>query len=176
MELRTPRTLLRPFQPSDFSDTFAFYQRADVCQFLLHDPWTDENAMQMFEEKLQKNNFSANNGLQLAVEFKQQVIGDISIFSTGMPDSVEIGYVFHPVYAGQGFAFETLQAVIDYLFETQKIHRIQAVLDKRNTASEKLCQRIGMRKEGDLKKDFWNKGMWTDTLIYGLLREDFYTT
>ncbi|MCF1631381.1 GNAT family N-acetyltransferase [Tetragenococcus koreensis] len=175
MKLSTNRTLLRPFQPSDFSDTFAFYQREDVCQFLLHGPWTDENAMQMFEEKVQKNNFSTNNALQLAVEFEQQVIGDISIFPTDMPVSVEIGYVFHPAYAGQGFALETLQAVINYLFETQKIHRIQAVLDKRNVASEKLCQRIGMRKEGDFKKDFWNKGMWTNTLIYGLLREEFYS-
>jgi len=30
-----------------------------------------------------------------------------------------------------------------------------------------------MRKEGDFKEDFWNKGEWSDTLVYGILAKEW---
>lgn len=37
--IASERLLLRPFQESDFADTFAIYRQAEVCRFLLHEPW-----------------------------------------------------------------------------------------------------------------------------------------
>ncbi len=61
---------------------------------------------------------------------------------------------------------------MEYLFKNVKIHRIQANLDSRNLSSAKLCERIGMRKEAHFIKDYWNKGEWTDSYIYGMLASD----
>lgn len=36
--IESERLLLRPFQESDFADTFAIYRQAEVCRFLLHEP------------------------------------------------------------------------------------------------------------------------------------------
>lgn len=52
------------------------------------------------------------------------------------------------------------------------MHRIQANLDARNTASAKLCENLGMRREAHFIKDYWNKGEWTDSFIYGMLITD----
>jgi RimJ/RimL family protein N-acetyltransferase len=48
-------------------------------------------------------------------------------------------------------------------------------MDARNTASAKLARRIGMRQEAHLRQDWWSKGEWTDTLIFGMLASDRQT-
>lgn len=46
-------------------------------------------------------------------------------------------------------------------------------IDSRNQASKKLCERLGMRIEGNFIEDYWNKGEWTNSLIFGMLYSDF---
>ena len=42
-------------------------------------------------------------------------------------------------------------------------------MDTRNLVSAKLCEKIGMRREAHFIKDFYSKGEWTDSFIYGML-------
>ncbi len=41
---------------------------------------------------------------------------------------------------------------------------------------KRLCERIGMRKEAHFIQDFWNKGEWTDSIVYGMLLSDLKIT
>ena len=86
-----------------------------------------------------------------------------------MKECVEIGYCFNPKYSNKGYATEALKAVVEYLFINKNIHRIQANMDARNLGSAKLCENIGMRREAHFIKDFYSKGEWTDSFIYGML-------
>lgn len=86
-----------------------------------------------------------------------------------MKDTVEIGYSFSSVSGGKGYAKEAVGSFIAHLFNDYHVHRIQATLDARNTASQKLCERIGMRKEAHFIQDYWNKNEWTDSIVYGML-------
>ena len=86
-----------------------------------------------------------------------------------MKECVEIGYCFNPKYGNKGYATEALKAVVEYLFINKNIHRIQANMDARNLGSAKLCEKIGMRREAHFIKDFYSKGEWTDSFIYGML-------
>jgi len=52
---------------------------------------------------------------------------------------------------------------------------VKAQLDARNTASARLCERLGMTLEAHLRQDWWSKGEWTDTLVYGLLADEWPT-
>ena len=61
---------------------------------------------------------------------------------------------------------------IKKLFAEYNIHRIQANLDARNIASKKLCQNLGLRQEAHFIKDYWNKGEWTDSFVFGMLITD----
>lgn len=171
MQLKTGRLLIRSFQAEDINDVYAIYRDPAVCRFLLHEPWNEPTKQAEFARKLTQNDLTAGP-LSLACLLGETVIGDISIWRTGMPDSVEIGYVFHPGYSGRGYATEALRAVIGHLFYEQKIHRIQANMDARNTASARLCQSLGMRREAHFLQDYWNKGEWTDSYVYGMLASD----
>jgi RimJ/RimL family protein N-acetyltransferase len=154
-------------------DIYEIYKNENTCRFLLHEPWTLSSKDEEFHKKLTANLLSKDTAISLACEMGNIVIGNISIWYTEMKETVEIGFAFNNKYSGKGYATEAVRSVIEYLFSTVKIHRIQANLDARNLSSAKLCERVGMRKEAHFIQDYWNKGEWTDSFVYGMLVSDF---
>ena len=172
MEITTERLKIRPFKSTDLQDVFAIYNNDDTCKFLLHNKWTKEDMQKKFNKKLANGVLTKESMLNLAVIYKNIVIGDLSVWYTDMKDTVEIGYSFSNEVAGKGLATEAVSSLVFKLFDEFNVHRIQANLDARNKASQKLCERIGMRKEAHFKQDFWNKNEWTDSIVYGMLLSD----
>ncbi|AMO33807.1 GNAT family N-acetyltransferase [Lysinibacillus sphaericus] len=173
MEFSTERLNIRPFKSKDLHDVFNIYSNDDTCKYLLHDKWTHENMQENFNEKLENSALTKETILSLAVVVNHsKVIGDLSVWDTDMKDTVEIGYSFSPEASGKGYATEAVSSLVKKLFDEINVHRIQANLDARNEASQKLCERIGMRKEAHFIQDFWNKGEWTDSITYGMLLSD----
>jgi RimJ/RimL family protein N-acetyltransferase len=86
---------------------------------------------------------------------------------------LEIGYTLVPSERGKGYGTEALEIMVDYLFLSKDIMRIQAQTDQRNAASQKILERVGFKKEGTLRKNFFMKGEWTDDYIYSILREEW---
>ncbi|HDR3908365.1 GNAT family protein [Bacillus toyonensis] len=172
MEITTERLIIRPFKGTDLQDVFAIYNNDDTCKYLLHNKWTLEDMQKRFDKKLVNNVLTTESILSLAVIYKTKVVGDLSVWYTDMKDTVEIGYSFLNEVAGRGLATEAVSSLVFKLFDEFNVHRIQANLDARNTASQKLCERIGMRKEAHFIQDYWSKNEWTDSLVYGMLSSD----
>jgi RimJ/RimL family protein N-acetyltransferase len=172
LEFNTERLSIRPFKSADLQDVFNIYKDEDICRFLLHDKWTHENRCEKFNKKLENRELTKETNLSLAVVHRSLVIGDLSVWYTDMKDTVEIGYSFAKEASGKGYATEAVSHLVKMLFAEFRVHRIQAVLDARNTSSQKLCERIGMRKEAHYRQDFWNKGEWSDTIVYGMLESE----
>ena len=153
MEFTTERLTIRPFQSTDLQDVFAIYNDEDTCKFLLHNKWTQEDMQERFNKKLANSVLSKESKLSLAVIYETKVVGDLSVWYTDMKDTVEIGYGFSNEVAGKGLATEAVSTLVNKLFSEFNVHRIQANLDARNTASQKLCERIGMFVYGMLSSD-----------------------
>ena len=171
--IKTNRLTIRPFRETDIEDLFELYNDESTCRFLLHEAWNASSKNENALKKIAANRLTPNTAASLACVLDGKVIGDISIWYTDMKETVEIGFAFHHAYAGKGYATEAVEAMIDYLFTVVKVHRIQANLDARNAPSAKLCQRVGMRKEAHFMKDYWSKGEWTDSFVFGMLLSDF---
>ena len=172
MKLNTERMTLRTFQQQDLKDVFDFYKDKAVCNYLLHEPWDERNSAELFNKLLNNNELTEEKQLNIACELEGKVIGDVSVWYTGMKETVEIGFVFNPTYSGKGYANEAVKHIIDYIFSEHPIHRIQAVLDARNLGSAKLCERVAMRQEAHFIQDYWSKGEWTDSYVYGILASE----
>ena len=172
--VRTERLLLRTHVASDLDDLLAYHSRPDVARYLLDPPWTPERARAAVAERLLRTGLDASpRELALAVEYQGRVIGDVSLWATDATGAKgEIGWTFHPDVAGRGFATEAAAAVLELGFARYGMHRITAQMDARNTASAAVCERLGMRREGLLRQEWWSKGEWTDTLVYGALASD----
>ena len=172
MEIITNRLTIRPIKEEDIMDFYEIYKNENTCRFLLHEPWTLLSLEEEFHKKLTANFLTQDTAISLACEMNSIVIGNISLWYTDMKETVEIGFAFNYEYIGKGYATESVRSVIEYMFHTLKIHRIQANLDARNLSSAKLCERVGMRREAHFVQDYWNKGEWTDSFVYGMLLSD----
>jgi aminoglycoside 6'-N-acetyltransferase len=173
--LRTPRLVLRALRPGDSADILAYRGRSDVSRFLTTDPLTAGAAERFVEERLTGSRITLRDRrIFLAVQLGDQVIGDVSL-SVGQPEhrQGEIGWVYHPLYAGHGYATEAAQELLRVAFDLLALHRVFAQLDPRNVASARLCVRLGMRQEAHLREESWFKGEWGDLAVYALLAAEW---
>jgi len=86
---------------------------------------------------------------------------------------LEIGYSLVPSERGKGYGTEATQLMVDYLFLSKDIARVQAQTDPRNIASHKVLEKVGFKKEGTLRKSFFMRGEWRDAYVYSILREEW---
>lgn len=73
----------------------------------------------------------------------------------------------------QGYAVEAARALLAVAFGPLDLHRVFGDCDPRNHASARLMERLGMRLEGHLRQNYFLKGEWCDSLIYGLLADEW---
>jgi RimJ/RimL family protein N-acetyltransferase len=85
----------------------------------------------------------------------------------------EIGYGLDRAHWGNGYMNEALQALLAYAFEELALHRIEADVDPRNSASIRTVERLGFQREGYLRERWQINGEIQDTLFFGLLRPDW---
>ena len=86
---------------------------------------------------------------------------------------LEIGYTLVPSERGKGYGTEALEIMVDYLFLSRDVMRVQAQTDQRNVASQKILEKVGFKREGTLRNNFFMRGEWTDDYIYSIIREDW---
>ncbi|MEH0938360.1 GNAT family N-acetyltransferase [Micromonospora psammae] len=176
LPIRTERLLLRRYRADDVDALLRYYSNPLVARYIPWEPWTREFATTVVTRRL---NNSAINGpesrLALVAEYEGEVVGDVILWPADDTLSRgEMGWAFHPSVSGRGFATEAVRAFIDVAFTHCGMHRVFAHVDARNEASARLCERVGMVREAHLRRDHWTKGEWTDTLIYGLLAEQWH--
>ncbi len=85
----------------------------------------------------------------------------------------EIGYFIKPEYWGLGYGAEMGRAMINELFLNHDFHKVVASCNANNHSSENIMKKLGMQKEGVLRKIRFKNGRWEDEIKYGLLREEW---
>lgn len=89
------------------------------------------------------------------------------------PDVKEIGYILRRDCWGSGLAREAVARVIDYGFGDLGLRRIFADTDPENSGSIALLERLGFQYEGRLRSEWETHIGVRDSLIYGLLRDEW---
>jgi len=102
-------------------------------------------------------------------------IGYISHFVLVHPAGklLEIGYSLVPSERGKGNGTEAVEIMVDYLFLSKDIMRVQACTDTRNVASQKVLEKAGFKNEGTLRKYLFLRGELRDACLYSILREEW---
>ena len=170
----TERLLIRRIEEYDAEELLEYRRMPEVYNFQGFKPENPEDAVEFIKLRAIKPNIPGSR-YQLAVCLREPVklIGDIGLRFLEDGCQVEIGYTIHPLFQGQGYAFESVSAVYDYLFKTLGKHRITASIDPENNKSIKLCEKLGMRKEAHFVKSLLIRGEWADDIIYAVLAEEW---
>jgi ribosomal-protein-alanine N-acetyltransferase len=85
----------------------------------------------------------------------------------------EIGSALLPSQRGKGYCSEAVDIMVDYLFVSRDIPRIQAHTDARNADAQKVLEKAGFKKEGTFRSEYFVRGEWRDSCIFAILREEW---
>ena len=84
-----------------------------------------------------------------------------------------LGYKMDARYVRRGYMKEALATVMDYAFGELELHRLEANVMPRNTASLALLRSLGFREEGLAAAYLQIQGVWEDHLHMVMLREQW---
>ena len=104
-----------------------------------------------------------------------RVSGELAGAIGAHPDGdgrVEIGYWVVREARGRGVATRALRLLARWAVEELAAARMQLYTDPENTASQRVAERAGFRREGTLRSWVEIKGVRRDAVIYSLLPED----
>ena len=103
------------------------------------------------------------------------------LFQRENEDTYNVGWHFNKRFEGKGFACEAAAGLLDYLFREAGARRIYGFVEDDNIRSKRLCERLGMRREGCFKEfvTFVNNPdgspKYEDTCVYAILEKEWNT-
>lgn len=165
---------------NDVDDIVEFYQQNEKHL----EPW-DPIKPEGFYTKEYWNNriqFSHNEWLEkrslrliIREQINQKVIGFITFsgFERGPFQACRLGYKIHHENEGQGFMSEALKASVQFIFEEQNFHRIEASYITTNERSGRVLERLGFVKEGVAEKYLYINGEWRDHVLTSLTNHEW---
>lgn len=125
--METVRLILRRYVTSDFQDLYEYLSDSEAVKFEPYKPMTQVEVKENLDWRIATDEM-------IAVELKEnhKMIGNIYLGKREF-DSLELGFVFNKAYWGRGYAYESIQVLLEQAFR-QGIHRIYAECDPLNTA------------------------------------------
>ncbi|HUA27388.1 MAG TPA: GNAT family protein [Streptosporangiaceae bacterium] len=175
--IETARLTLRPFTADDFDDFYAYQSRPDVARYLHWNARDRAEARRALTEQCRETTLDTEGDwLTFAVVWREtgRVIGEVGLkWLSREHRGGETGFVFNPDYQGRGLATEAAECMLAVGFDILGWHRIIACCDARNTASARLMERLGMRREAHLRHPEMVKGAWADELVYAMLEHEW---
>ena len=182
--IETERLTLRPFREGDGADLFAYLRAPTATCFL------SLKLASLAEAEIEvKKRALDQDSMAICLKETGQVIGDLFGGGGGGAGEGEgqaeeegtssVGWHLNPQFTGRGYALEAARALLDHLFRTQGIRRIYAYVEDHNKPSQRLCEKLGMRREGlfvefvSFTKDDAGNPIYENTMQYAILNREW---
>jgi ribosomal-protein-alanine N-acetyltransferase len=166
--LTTERLVLRPFQDSDVEDALAYRDDREFARFLARHalPYTLQDARDFVALNIRE---PWERSPVFAVVFQGRLIGTVNLEYHAASRSAMLGYAIGSAWWGRGLGTEAARAVMDWGIRTFALQRIWASTDSRNVRSQRVMEKLGMRREAIRHGDHAGRdGELVDEVVYGL--------
>lgn len=165
--LETERLLLRPFTEEDTDIHRVVFSDPEVCHYyccktrtleevrdwLIHRKWqakSDEELGFLAVVGKQDNQIMGLVALQLC--FAPWLVLEEAPQSPFPPLIIELSYALGQAYQKQGYAVEACRALMEYGFKELRLPRLINGVVPENEPSVRLVERLGFRREKNLKE------------------------
>lgn len=168
-----PSIALRPFRDGDQPDLVRQANNANVARHLRErfpQPYTPQAAEDWIA--LCRDQSPA---LNLAITSADRLIGSIGLLpgSDSSRASAEVGYWLGEDHWGRGIATLALHKIVEHGFRTlPDLNRIFAYVDEGHTASLRVLEKNGFRREGHLLGATLKRGELRNLFLYAITRHE----
>jgi RimJ/RimL family protein N-acetyltransferase len=175
--VRTRRLAIRPATAEDEEAIWSYVSLESTSEWL-----TQRRDRAAFADWIKD---PAQRAGTLVIEHDGSVIGNLlvriedawsqaEVREQAAGTQAEIGWVLHPDHVGRGYATEAVECVLGVCFDQLGLRRVQAGCFAANTASWRLMERVGMRRETHaVRESLHRSGEWMDGYGYALLADEW---
>lgn len=173
--IETERLLLRKLTPEKYRQIYRTLSDAEIMNLL---GLADEKALYMEKEKYESGLSTHNRSFvnfQILDRESGQLLGACGFHSWYTEHArAEIGYALtNEDSKTKGIMSEAMKEVLHYGFEYMRLNRVEAFIGPNNIPSLKLVAKFGFQEEGRLRGHYCKKGIIEDSVVFGLLREEY---
>lgn len=175
-ELFTQRIKLRRIGYDDQSAMFEYTSNQEVTKYLEWDSHINIAQTREFISRTMNDYNTKEYSFTWGIEYVDipKLIGVIRIYDyIPVYGRAEISYIMNPDFQGRGIMSEAILKILSYCFNELKLVRIQAKCSTSNSGSVKLLQKIGMTREGCLRKFLKLGNIYHDSYIYAITSDDY---
>lgn len=114
-------------------------------------------------------------GFGFGIFLEDRFAGEITLSSIqrGPFQNGSIGYWIDEDLAGSGLVPESVVVVLQFAFETLRLHRVEVAIIPRNAASRRVVEKLGLRSEGIALGFLEINGDWEDHVRYAMTAEEW---
>jgi [ribosomal protein S5]-alanine N-acetyltransferase len=87
--------------------------------------------------------------------------------------TAEWGFAIGSAFWGTGVFVEGARLVLDFVFDTAGVHRLEARASTANGRGNGALRKLGAMQEGVLRRSFFRNGRYHDQVLWSLLAEDW---
>jgi len=74
---------------------------------------------------------------------------------------------------GKGYGREATRLIVSYAFETLNLNKVALRVVETNERGIRAYEKVGFKKEGVLRQDFFREGRYLDVFMMAVLREEW---
>ncbi len=171
LPIPTDRLFFREYTADDLESLHAILSDPLTMRFWPA-PFTYERTVAWLERSIESSRVNGFSRWALCLRSSGRQIGDCGFIDAVVDGRREndIGYIIHAPYWRQGYAVEAARASLEHGFRAFGMDRIIANMAHDHIGSQRVAERIGMKKE----KEFLNeRNRGIPTCLYAISREDF---
>lgn len=172
--LHGENVILRTIRESDFETIFRYLNDVRLRGEF-------ENIGLFSEAQMQKGFgqsgfWEQDEGMLVITDREGTLLGHIG-FSKPYSSPTRLGYeisyaIDDPAHWGRGLMTEAVSLFVPFLFATNPIERIQAVVHPENIGSQRVLEKVGFALEGVLRRVYLFRGRPSDVHLYSILRDE----
>lgn len=167
---------LRGLRPSDAAVLHSLLTAPEVARFVSAPP----ASIEAFERFIVKaNRQRSGNYICYAVTLKgsDTAIGMFQIRETEPNfQAAEWGFAIGSAFWGTGVFTESAQLILQFVFLTLGVHRLEARAAVRNGRGGRALQKMGAVQEGVLRQSFKCNGEYLDQVLYAIVKDDWHAS
>ena len=163
---------LRPVQERDLPQFVRWLQDRELTRWLaaIGDPPSLEEEYDWWHDKR-----ADPDSILWAIDLPEgRLVGTVELRLTMRAERAEMGIAIHDkVQWNQGLGTDAARLVVDYAFEELNLNRVELTTDEENARAIRCYEKVGFVREGLLRQHRLVDGVFGNTVIMGILRDDW---